>query len=82
MKYPRLRNFIGGQFTDIAPGRSIPVISPLDGTALSEMPCSPAADLDKAVSAAKAAFPAWSKMPIKERVQVFFRFKYLLEKNL
>jgi malonate-semialdehyde dehydrogenase (acetylating)/methylmalonate-semialdehyde dehydrogenase len=38
--------------------------------------------LDKAVSAARAAFPGWSKTPIKERVQVFFRFKYLLEKNL
>src|SRR6185503_11450297 len=32
--------------------------------------------------AAKAAFPAWSKTPIKERVQVFFRYKYLLEKHL
>src|SRR5205809_3655436 len=39
-------------------------------------------DLDKAVRAAKAAFPIWSKFPIKERVQVFFRYKYLLEKNL
>ena len=43
---------------------------------------STAKDLDAAVKAAKAAFPAWSKTPIKERVQVFFRYKYLLEKNL
>src|SRR5687767_1416757 len=41
-----------------------------------------AADLHEAVIAAKKAFPGWSKMPIKERVQVFFRYKYLLEKNL
>ena len=34
------------------------------------------------LNAAKAAFPGWSKTPIKERVQVFFRYKYLLEKNL
>src|SRR6476646_5257159 len=39
-------------------------------------------DLDAAVTAAKNAFPAWSRMPIKERVQVFFRYKYLLEKHL
>jgi malonate-semialdehyde dehydrogenase (acetylating)/methylmalonate-semialdehyde dehydrogenase len=39
-------------------------------------------DLDDAVKAAKAAFPAWSKTPIKERVQVFFRYKTLLEKHL
>ena len=43
---------------------------------------STAKDLDAAVKAAKAAFPAWSKTPIKERVQVFFRYKYLLEKHL
>jgi len=82
MKYQRLRNFINGSFTDIDSGRVIPVISPIDGVLLSEMPCSPPSDLDKAVRAAKAAFPGWSKMPIKERVQVFFRFKYLLEKNI
>src|SRR4030095_13809710 len=39
-------------------------------------------DLDAAVKAARAAFPGWSKTPIKERVQVFFRYKYLLEKYL
>jgi len=38
--------------------------------------------LDEAVKAAKAAFPAWSAMPIKERVQVFYRYKTLLEKNM
>ena len=37
---------------------------------------------DAAVKAAKAAFPAWSRTPIKERVQVFFSHKTLLEKHL
>lgn len=82
MRYPRLRNFINGNFTEVVSARAIPVISPADGSLLSEMPCSPPADLDKAVQAALTVFPAWSKTPIKERVQVFFRFKYLLEKNL
>jgi len=58
------------------------VISPLDGTFLSTVPLSSSKDLDDAVRAAQAAFPAWSKTPIKERVQVFFRYKTLLEKNL
>jgi malonate-semialdehyde dehydrogenase (acetylating)/methylmalonate-semialdehyde dehydrogenase len=58
------------------------VVSPLDGNHLSTVPMSSYKDLDDAVYAAKAAFPAWSKTPIKERVQVFFRYKYLLEKHL
>ena len=58
------------------------VVSPLDGNMLSTVPMSSKKDLNAAVEAAKAAFPLWSKTPIKERVQVFFRYKYLLEKNL
>jgi malonate-semialdehyde dehydrogenase (acetylating)/methylmalonate-semialdehyde dehydrogenase len=81
-KYGRLKNFINGGFADIKSGRSLPVFSPLDGTFLAEMPCSSAADLDAAVAAARAAFPLWSRTPIKERVQVFFRYKYLLEQHL
>ncbi|MDP4262030.1 MAG: CoA-acylating methylmalonate-semialdehyde dehydrogenase [Bacteroidota bacterium] len=82
MKYPKIQNYINGAFVDASSGRSLPVISPVDGNLLSEVPMSTAKDLDAAVKAAKKAFPAWSKTPIKERVQVFFRYKYLLEKNL
>ncbi|MFI5134203.1 MAG: CoA-acylating methylmalonate-semialdehyde dehydrogenase, partial [Chitinophagales bacterium] len=58
------------------------IISPVDGNFLSSVPLSTSKDLDAAVKAAKAAFQIWSKFPIKERVQVFFRYKYLLEKHL
>ena len=80
-KYGRLKNFVGGAFIDV-PGRSMSVISPLDGALLAEMPCSSAADLDKAVKAAQAAFPTWSRTPIKERVQVLFRYRHLLETHM
>lgn len=82
MKYPPVQNYINGEFTDASSIKTMEVISPVDGNLLSTVPLSTAKDLDNAVKAAKAAFPAWSRMPIKERVQVFFRYKYLLEKNL
>lgn len=82
MKYTPIQNFINGQFVNSAGTRSLEVISPLNGELLSTVPMSTSTDLDQAVKAAKAAFPAWSKTPIKERVQVFFRYKYLLEKHL
>lgn len=81
MKYPTVKNFINGQFIAEGNRDKLKVISPVDGTLLSEVPMSLAEDLDKAVVAAKAALKAWGKTPIKERVQVFFRFKTLLEKN-
>jgi malonate-semialdehyde dehydrogenase (acetylating)/methylmalonate-semialdehyde dehydrogenase len=82
MKYPPVQNYINGTFVNASSNRKLDVISPVDGNQLSSVPMSAAKDLDEAVIAAKAAFPIWSKFPIKERVQVFFRYKYLLEKNL
>jgi malonate-semialdehyde dehydrogenase (acetylating)/methylmalonate-semialdehyde dehydrogenase len=82
MKYSPVQNYINGQFVNCTSARTLDVISPLDGNLLSKVPMSTAKDLDNAVKAAKAAFPKWSHTPIKERVQVFFKYKYLMEQNL
>lgn len=82
MKYSAIQNYIGGSFVNASTSKTMDVISPLDGNHLSTVPMSGSKDLDDAVKAAQAAFPAWSKTPIKERVQVFYRYKTLLEKNL
>ena len=82
MKYAPIQNFINGAFVTQATGRTMQVISPIDGNLLSTVPMSTKEDLNVAVEAAAKAFPAWSKTPIKERVQVFFRYKTLLEKHL
>jgi malonate-semialdehyde dehydrogenase (acetylating)/methylmalonate-semialdehyde dehydrogenase len=82
MKYTAIQNFINGQFVDPATDKKIDVISPIDGALLSTVPMSSGTDLNTAVAAAKKAFPAWSRTPIKDRVQVFFRYKTLLEKHL
>src|SRR5688572_3407700 len=81
LKYPQTRNFIGGKFINQGK-RTLEVITPLSGEVLSNVSLSDAEELDRAVIAAKEAFPSWSSTPIKERVQVFYRYKTLLEKNL
>ncbi|MBK8669329.1 MAG: CoA-acylating methylmalonate-semialdehyde dehydrogenase [Saprospiraceae bacterium] len=83
MKYPIIKNYINGQFVTVTSSpRTLDVVSPLDGNKLSEVPMSTGKDLNEALLAAKAAFPSWSRTPIKERVQIFFRYRSLLEKNL
>lgn len=82
MKYPTIQNFINGNFVKPGSESKLDVISPIDGNLLSTVPMSNMGDLDSAVKSAQAAFPAWSRTPIKERVQVFFRYKALLEKHL
>ena len=82
MKYQPIKNYVNGQFVEASTDRKMDVISPIDGKHLSTVPMSTYADLDSAVAAAKEAFPKWSRTPIKERVQIFFRYRSLLEKHL
>lgn len=79
LKYPNVNNFVGGQPS--ANGQELlDVFNPADGSVISRVPLSSAKDVDEAVSAAQQALPAWSALPIKERVQVFYRYRTLLEK--
>jgi len=81
-KYGKVNNYINGVFVGTITDRWMNVESPLTGEVIAEVAISSKDDLDKAVSAAKEAFKTWSKTPIKDRVQVFFRYKRLLEQNI
>jgi malonate-semialdehyde dehydrogenase (acetylating)/methylmalonate-semialdehyde dehydrogenase len=82
MKYPPLKNYINGKQVAASSQKTLEVVSPIDGSLLSTVPLSTAKDLNDAVQAAQKAFPEWSRRPIKERVQVFFKYKTLLERDL
>lgn len=73
-----VKNYIGGAF--VRNGQpSMDILSPLSGEIIGTLPLSNASDLDVAAKTAKAAFPVWSSKTTKERVQVFFKFRALLE---
>ena len=80
-RFPEVKNYIGGKFVGTVK-KSMDVLSPLDGSVISTVPLSATDDLNSAVESAQKAFQIWSSMPVKERVQIFFRYKVLLEKNL
>ncbi|MGC1243745.1 MAG: CoA-acylating methylmalonate-semialdehyde dehydrogenase [Chryseosolibacter sp.] len=77
-KYPAVRNFVNGNFIEADSPDFIDVISPVDGSLLSTVPLASKDTLNKAVAAAKAAFPRWSATPVKERAQIFYRYRELL----
>ena len=80
-EYPEVKNYIGGQFVSNGQERR-DVVSPLNGRKLRSAPMRSRKDLDEAVVAATAAYKLWSQVPIKERVQVFFRYKTLMETHI
>jgi malonate-semialdehyde dehydrogenase (acetylating)/methylmalonate-semialdehyde dehydrogenase len=81
MKYKMVKNYIGEELMEGNNG-SLDVYSPSDGIIISKVTLSNAEAVDKAVKAASEAFPSWSSTPIKERVQVFFKYKRVLEENM
>ena len=81
MKYPEVRNYRDGSFVG-GEQLYIDVHNPSDGSIISRVPMSSREDIDAAVASAERAFPGWSRTPIKERVQVFYKYKALLERHI
>jgi malonate-semialdehyde dehydrogenase (acetylating)/methylmalonate-semialdehyde dehydrogenase len=81
MKYAEVQNCIGGAF--VSPdAHLLDVHDPSSGGVISRVPLSSGREVDAAVAAAQAAFPGWAGTPIKERVQVLYRYKTLLETHI
>jgi malonate-semialdehyde dehydrogenase (acetylating)/methylmalonate-semialdehyde dehydrogenase len=65
-----------------APGRTLhPITNPATGQVIAQLPYATADDVDRTAHAAHAAFLKWREVPVAERVQVFYRYKNLLEKH-
>jgi malonate-semialdehyde dehydrogenase (acetylating)/methylmalonate-semialdehyde dehydrogenase len=78
---PFTANYIDGKYVN-GQDRQLDVISPLNGQIISKVPLSKKEDLNAAVESAQKAFTDWSSQTLKERVQVFFKFRQLLEDNI
>ena len=77
-----LTNYVGGSWRRPRSSSAAPVINPATTESLASVPLSSAADVDDAVAAARAAFPAWRRTPPLERIQYLFAPKRLLDDNI
>ncbi|MGA7305592.1 MAG: CoA-acylating methylmalonate-semialdehyde dehydrogenase [Rhodothermales bacterium] len=75
-------NIIAGKSAISETTRRLPVTKPMTGEVIAHVPMSDGADLDAAVSAAAGAQKEWCALPLKDRVQVMYRFKTLIESNI
>ena len=74
--------FIGGEFVDSAKGAFFPTLNPATEEPLSQVSEAGAADVDRAVGAARAAFDGpWGKMPGRERAKYLYRIARLLQER-
>ncbi|MDR2487442.1 MAG: aldehyde dehydrogenase [Clostridiales Family XIII bacterium] len=65
--------YIGGEWVQAASGDTLTTVNPSTGEPFGIAPSAGAADIDRAVAAARAAFPEWSAKPQAERSAVLTR---------
>ena len=76
-----IAQFIAGQRTAGSGSRTQPVYNPATGAVARQVRLGNVQDVDSAVAAAAAAFPAWSETPPIRRARVMFKFLELLNQR-
>ncbi|MCL2782728.1 MAG: CoA-acylating methylmalonate-semialdehyde dehydrogenase [Propionibacteriaceae bacterium] len=78
----KLQCFIDGQWRDSATDKYMDVFDPSTGQVIAQTPCCTRGEVEEAIAAAKAAFPAWSRTPVMKRTKVLFKFRDLVEQHM
>src|SRR5919206_3715964 len=77
-----LKNFVGGGLVEAQVEEDLEVPDPATGALLGRVPLSGAADVDRAVRAAREAFEEWREEPITRRARRMFKLQVLLEEHM
>jgi acyl-CoA reductase-like NAD-dependent aldehyde dehydrogenase len=65
-----LQNFVGGEWVDSTGESFRPIVSPVTGETLAEVPDASVEDIDRAVAAAREAQPEWAALSAWDRAKV------------
>lgn len=78
----QILNYIGGAFCTPTSGKFLDNVNPATGKVYNQIPDSHKDDIQKAVEAAKKAFPEWSNSSVDYRFSVLNKMANLIEENL
>ena len=77
----RISHWIDGKVVESTSGRSAAVFNPATGVQTGALDLASVDEVDTAVAAAKAAFPAWRATSLSKRAEVMFRLRELVDAN-
>jgi malonate-semialdehyde dehydrogenase (acetylating) / methylmalonate-semialdehyde dehydrogenase len=75
---PILSHWIAGRSVEVAREKTGPVFNPATGQEIARVPRGGAPEIDAAVAAATAAYPAWRDTPLIARANIFFQYRALV----
>lgn len=69
---------VNGEWKDSKTEKWMPVTDSSTGEIIAQVPCCTVDEVEEAIAAADAAFPAWSEMSISKRTQMLFNWRNVL----
>ena len=77
-----LKPFINGRFVESKTQKYTDAYNPSTGEVIAKVPCCTKEEVEQAIGAAKAVFPAWSGTPVIRRVQILYKLRDLLIEHM
>lgn len=78
----KLKYYVAGEWKESKTGKFMEIWNPSTGEKMAETPCCTIDEVNSAIEAANAAYPAWSATPVIKRVQVLYKFRDLIDSHL
>lgn len=78
---PVMKPYIGGEWIDSESQKFTTIYDPSTGKPIAQVPQCTAAEVEKAVAAAKAAFPTWKNTPVRTRAGIMMKLRGLIERD-
>lgn len=77
-----LKPYIDGAYVESKSTKFNTVYDPSTGEEIAKVPCCTQEEVDAAIAAAKAAFPAWKNTPVRKRAQLMFNLRALILQHM
>ena len=79
---PIMKPYINGQFIDSKSEKFNTIYDPSTGKAIAQVPCCTKEEVEAAIAAAKAAYPAWKNTPVRKRASIMMKLHHLIERDM
>ena len=78
---PVMKPYIGGEWIESESQKYTTIYDPSTGKPIAQVPQCTAAEVEKAIAAAKAAYPAWKNVPVRNRASIMMKLRNLIERD-
>ncbi len=79
---PIMKPYINGEFIDSKSKKFNTIYDPSTGKAIAQVPCCTKDEVEAAIAAAKAAYPAWKNTPVRKRASIMMKLHRLIERDM